>query len=305
MFDGSSPKMMQAAEPPASPTATRTSAVAPTPVTGWAAFTAKPEADRRKDEDAKKTEKAASKTDITHGHPTRATQGKVDEAKALSARQLTDVNTTLKERAVEAKVPPHLRAKASAAAAPAKKPVQSSAELISVQHVSAPSDTKPKSNGVQSAAIASHPHNTPSTEVKTPGPVHSPDKSDLPAPPLQTTPKPIMTNGTSDKHAEASTAATDSNNVVGALKLVNEELQKLNQRMGSIENDQFSTWKQLETVAQAEERRKFLGTKNAKEPFGLDVECGKYIFQDILATTRLMLAYSERQDVHDPSQCRA
>ncbi|KAK3725218.1 hypothetical protein LTR37_000729 [Vermiconidia calcicola] len=56
------------------------------------------------------------------------------------------------------------------------------------------------------------------------------------------------------------------------LQEVKQMLAHVNRRVAVLEQEHFSMQKQLETMVQAEERRKFLGTDNAKVPFSIDVQ---------------------------------
>ncbi|KAK3700456.1 hypothetical protein LTR37_015960 [Vermiconidia calcicola] len=89
------------------------------------------------------------------------------------------------------------------------------------------------------------------------------------------------TKATLNGHATMSTGSSTTKSEVNGdstlftLQEVKQMLAQVNRRVAVLEQENFSMQKQLETMLQAEERRKFLGTDNAKVPFSIDVQSRK------------------------------
>lgn len=64
-----------------------------------------------------------------------------------------------------------------------------------------------------------------------------------------------------------------------ALHLLKEKVAAMNDRVAALEDENFKLQKQVESLVQRDERRRFLGTESANTPFGVDVKDGRSCFR--------------------------
>ena len=259
----------------------------------WNALATKP-VDRKEVDGNDVVTKSLEKVEISHAHPTTPSPAKKAEAaEAPSDRQMKDITNTLKERATDIKSPPHLRTKATATVAADIKPttdVGTARNPIVIDDGEKKAD--PMTNGTNgfSSKLFNFKENKPPSKAAE----HKPASIN------ELESKPALVNGTTTQHLfsgaasvptslkepenkpslvnSASTKASPSTSDETLLSLdaVKKTLAVVSERLGAVEEDNLDLQKQIETMLQSEERRKFLGTDSAKVPFSLEVKLRKY-----------------------------
>lgn len=76
-------------------------------------------------------------------------------------------------------------------------------------------------------------------------------------------------------------ASLEGKNVKKIVEAILDNLIKVNKHIDELKEENSILQKKVEDLVQSDERRKFLGTDSAKEPFGIFVKCGKsplYLF---------------------------
>ena len=252
----------------------------------WNTFAAKPSI-RSEDRAVEDLTKSSKKAEMSDNNPTTASlSNKGASSKPRTAWQITDVTNTLKGRAGDTQLPPHLRAKAAAGAE--TKPAGTTGTSLNPIVIDGPQVMKaqPVVNGTKSATMSANEARSKAEaaikklETKLFGAKES-DSKPSPANGMIATVNgtPAKTNNqttTPSTIANPTKLDTSDDGIVRTLEAVMMELRAVSQRVGSLEQDNFAMQKQLETMLQAEERRKFLGTENAKAPFVVEVQCRKY-----------------------------
>lgn len=173
-------------------------------------------------------------------------------------------------------VPPHLRSKAveiKPATGTSNNPIviedapkQPSAKPQDLPPVTPINPIVPEFGGPKVDEIKKEPVDTPEivTSMRSAGSSAVKLKS-------EPKPEPQMVNGITHKSDEATASDSD---VLATLKDLKAELVAVCRRIATLEEDSFTTQKQMEHVIQSEERRKYLGTDSAKMPFGVEVNYG-------------------------------
>lgn len=271
--------------PAPTPVQSPASSRGPAPVERWNAFTTKPSTEKTEDKAVDGLAKSVEKMELNHAHPSTTPPSKKDEIKTRPAWQLADVTNTLKERAANATTPPHLRTKAAAAGIPEKKAVTTTKTAADAMVINDAGwkKTEGATNGVQNhlastngikkePATPKQPDIKPIAQEQGSKRVETVETPKIKSEPSQDAPKEAMVHGTTER---ANKATANDHEILGALKMMKDELAAVNTRVGKLEQDNFAMQQDLEKLLQAEERRKFLGTDSAKVPFALDVKCRK------------------------------
>lgn len=223
---------------------------------------------------------------------TPGTPEPADKGAGLRGRQVADINNTLTGRTKD--VPPHLRAKVAATSTKPAAPAQ-------IQHtpIPMPMQTIPAATA---SATATKP--TPEAEIKNPFAVHlaaattpfevkpvteTQPRSLLETPLPGTKSDPIVLNGDDVDEkpaiplttpaqtpavAQMSTPAftsTETDETLSILAALKREVEGLTVKVGTLEEDNMYLNKKVEELVHANERRKFLGTDNAKAPYTVTV----------------------------------
>lgn len=218
----------------------------------WNAFATKTE--------EKNVTKSLEKMEISDNHtPSADSPNKkvVTTAKPVSGWQMKDITNTLKDRAADASSPPHLRVKA--------------ADAGTVHNPIIIDDSK-KGDGRTTDRINGASTLSKATEDKTSGPAAVKESEKKPALHNGTA---ALSNNTTISSATPQESTANGDSALTTLEAVKEMLKTVSDRVGALERENFDMQKQLESMLQAEERRKFLGTDSAKEPFGIDVQSRK------------------------------
>jgi hypothetical protein len=182
---------------------------------------------------------------------------------------MTDITNILQSRANDKPSPPHLRAKAAGA------PLATTECMSTRNGVS--EKPQPTTNGVkteQSAPVVEI-GDAATIVVKNSIPPAKETETQQPDVNTVTESKPAVAVAPTTNGIAAHRASSESNYVT--LDQVKEMFAEVNARIKALEDENLNLSKQLEAVLQIEERRKFLGTDNAKAPFPIDVQSRKSI----------------------------
>lgn len=177
---------------------------------------------------------------------------KKEGSKAQPNWQLADVTNTLKDRASDAKTPPHLRAKAAARSASG---IEAAVQVDSgkKEDITPVTEKKPEAELKKESDFVSSLRSAP-VEPKAPENFTTEAKVD---------------------HQKTEVETTTQDIELRALAMAKEEIATITTRISTLEQDNFTMQKQLDALLQEKERRQFLGTGSAKEPFALEVKCGR------------------------------
>ena len=92
----------------------------------------------------------------------------------------------------------------------------------------------------------------------------------------------VLQQSVADPTADATNISkSESNSIVATLQAVKKELETTRKRLEAMETDNLALQKQVEVLVQTDERRKFLGTDNARTPFGVEVQGRKFFLYHI------------------------